>query len=341
MGAGLALALASCSPPSSSTCDISSSHEISETWRSQVFSRDDLDSLAFFPAMNWVIATAKGAHDLIVSDAATGRMQSRRGRPGTGVGEFQRPNGIAVADNLLFVVERDNHRIQVLQLPEFLSLGHIGEDVLRRPYGVAVYPVGPNRYEVFVTDNYEIPEGHIPPASQLHERIKQYLIALEGNRLTHRLIRSFGDTTGDGILRKVESIALDEMYNRVLIAEEQEDHMSIKIYTLSGEFTGNVIGKGIFQVEPEGIGLYAEGDDGGWWIATDQHKKKTVFHVFGRKDLEYRGFFSGQATANTDGICVTNHTFSHFPKGGLFAIDDDRRVVAFSWEAIARKFGVN
>jgi 3-phytase len=66
-----------------------------------------------------------------------------------------------------------------------------------------------------------------------------------------------------------------------------------------------------------------------------------VFHVFGRKNLEYLGSFSGLETANTDGICVTSQMFPRFPKGAVFAVHDDCAVVGFSFEDIVRKFGFN
>jgi 3-phytase len=155
--------------------------------------------------------------------------------------------------------------------------------------------------------------------------------------MDHRLIRSFGDTSGEGVLHKVESISLDELYNRVLVAEEEEKTMCIKIYTLTGEFTGNVMGKGLFKAEPEGIGLYEDGDEG-FWIAVDQHKKKTVFQIYSRKKLEFLGSFSGKLTANTDGICVTNKKFHLFPVGAVFAIHDDSTVTGFSWEEIEKLY---
>ena len=55
---------------------------------------------------------------------------------------LERPNGIAVVDDLAFVVERDNHRIQAFTLPDFTSVGTFGASVLRLPYGLVVERAG-------------------------------------------------------------------------------------------------------------------------------------------------------------------------------------------------------
>jgi len=304
-----------------------------EAWVSQAFLDDNLDSLVYWPKNQWVITTAKGTHDLVVFAARRGELVTRFGQAGSGAGQFLRPNGIAVSDNLLFVVERDNHRVQVLRLPEFQPLGTFGEDILRKPYGIALYLSEEDRYEVFISDNYETPGGNIPPVSRLGERVKHFQLDLHGMGIEARFVRSFGETQGEGILHKVESLAVDSLYDRVLIAEELQTEMAIKIYTPEGEFTGRILGRQIFKFEPEGIALYTEGD-GGFWVFTDQEENRTIFHVFGRVDLDYLGSFSGEKAANTDGICITDLPFPGFPRGALFAVHDDRQVAAFSWERI-------
>ena len=75
----------------------------------------------------------------MVYDAETGERLRTVGGPGKGPLQFSRPNGIAVFGDVLFVVERDNHRVQALQLPDFSPLGMIGKDVLRVPYGCLLY----------------------------------------------------------------------------------------------------------------------------------------------------------------------------------------------------------
>ncbi|HET6616468.1 MAG TPA: phytase, partial [Gemmatimonadota bacterium] len=97
---------------------------------------DDVDSPAIWhgPAgQHWILTTAKATDVVLVNDAATGEAIRRLGGTGSGPGQLDRPNGIAVVGNTLFVVERDNARLQAFSLPELASLGTFGQAELRRP----------------------------------------------------------------------------------------------------------------------------------------------------------------------------------------------------------------
>jgi 3-phytase len=322
----LAVAAAACSggaavqaPPS----------QVRESWVSPDRGADNIDSLAFWPEREWLLATAKVTDLLVVHDAATGAFLRSVGGSGTAPGRFDRPNGVAIAFDLAFVAERDNRRVQVLRLPGMEPVGSFGEGELRRPYGLAVAG-GPVSFRVWVTDNYETPSGLPPPDRELGARVRTYAVEVDGGALRARPLRAFGDVGGT---RVVESIAVDVARGRVLIADESESSRSIKVYDLDGTFTGKVVGSGLFAAEPEGIQLRPCGD-GGFWVTTDQRQRRTHFHVFSRGPLEHLGTFTGEVVANTDGIAIAATPLAGFPEGALFAVDDDARVAAFSWSAI-------
>lgn len=284
---------------------------------------------------HWIVTTAKEGHALVIYDANDGKTLKRVGKKGTAKGEFNRPNGVVVIDNLAIVVERDNHRVQVLRLPELTSLGFIGEKELRKPYGLTVFKDASGSYALYVTDNYELVEDQIPPDSALGERVRQYRFTATANGLKSEAVRAFGETKGEGVLRIVESIYADPTNNRVLIAEEDERDTYVKVYSLEGKFTGETLGHGIHHFQTEGIALYACGDSAGYWIVTDQSDSGNAFHIYDRKTLAHLGGFSGAVTANTDGIALTQQGYGNFPQGAFFAVHDDGGVGTFSWKAIA------
>jgi 3-phytase len=214
------------------------------------------------------------------------------------------------------VVERDNTRVQVLQLPDFDPVGTFGEGILRRPYGLAIHPMKDGFYDVFVTDQFEI-EGVDPSGdSQLAERVKQFRIEVDDGSLQSKLVRTIGETSGDGALWKVETIALDSDLNRLLVADEHERRMDVKVYTLDGVFSGVTFGSGIITSEPEGIALRPCGKNG-VWVVTDQHDTVSLFHLFDRQTFDHLGVFAGEVTANTDGIAVNPLASVRFPAGAL------------------------
>jgi 3-phytase len=191
-------------------------------------------------------------------------------------------------------------------------------------------------FSLYVTDNYETADEMVPPASELGKRVKHFHLTVQGDVAKGTYVGSFGDTTGAGVLHIVESICADTVQKVLLIADEDAARNDVKVYDLDGRFTGNIVGKGLFKSQPEGIVLYECPDGGGYWVMTDQGKAENNFLVFDRVTFEYVGMFHGSATLNTDGITLTQRSFDPFADGALFAIHDDGNVSAFKWSEIAR-----
>ncbi len=308
---------------------------IAETYVSADAPGEELDSLATWRSHEgsvWLIATAKSTHRLLVFDADSGALLRTFGTRGNAPGTFNRPNGVAVAGDLLFVVERDNRRVQVLRLPAFTPVGSFGQAELRSPYGLWLHQTAPGAVEVYVTDSYMDGERQdvVPPPEQLGERVRHYRIAVHGDRIEAQVLAVFGDTAGSGVLSIVESIAGDPLHRRLLIADEHRPSpSSLREYAFDGRYSGRSLPDGIFDGEAEGIALWVCGDSEGYWVAVDQQAPLTSFHLLDRGSLRPVGSFAGNITAQTDGITLHAAATPRFPSGALFAVHDDRAVVAF------------
>jgi len=295
---------------------------------------DNVDSPAFWKGDDgeyWLLATAKVGNAIVIYDARTGEFIKRfKGRNDN----LARPNGILVVDDLLLIVERDNHRISLFTLPELNHLGNIGEKELKRPYGITVDFVN-NRYHMYITDNYVMANGDRPPADKLGETVHHFTFYIKDGNLKSQHIKAFGDTHGKGVLHKVESLIIDRPYDRLLIADEQE--RNVKIYNLEGDFTGENVPNIYFNYEPEGIALFeCNEDNSGYYIFTDQHTKDNCFRVFDRKSITYIGTFGGKITRNTDGVVLTQKAVGDiFPNGAFYPVHDDGSVTAIDWADIA------
>jgi 3-phytase len=315
--------------------------EISETWVSAEHPEDELDSLAAWPAPDgrlWLLASAKRSHRLVVFDAQDGRRLREFGSQGSALGQFDRPNGVAVAGNLLLVVERENRRVQVLHLPDLVPLASFGQAQLRAPYGLWVYPDGADASIVLVTDSFlEDPATlTLPPREQLAERVKRYRIARRDEQLQVQYLGAFGDL-GEGALHMVESIAGDLAHGRLLIAEEDRRIGStLREYTLDGHYLGRSLPA--FDADAEGVALWECGA-GGYWLAAEQ-VRPTRFHLLARRDLAPVARFHGRKTALTDGIALYPAPSPGFPHGALFALDEDRAVAAFDLGQVTRILGL-
>lgn len=315
--------------------------EIYQTERNE---DNNVDSPSIWHGPNgehWLIATAKATDVLNVYNAEDGSFIKKVCETGAEAGQLKRPNGIAVIDNYAVIVERDNHRVQVFSLPEFKSLGFFGENNLIKPYGLTIFKDSTNSYNLFVTDNYETKEETAPPDSLLNKRIHNYKFSIAKEKINYEYIKSFGDTSGKGILRIVESIYADTLNKKLLIAEEDTSESSVKVYDLNGNFTGEVFGIGLFKHQVEGITLYECENGKGYWIITDQDLNDNSFLVFDRKTFNYVGSFKGNNTSNTDGVWLTQTSFGNFSKGVFFAIHNDGNVSAFDLNEIADSLELN
>ena len=328
---------------------------VKEAFLTAATPEDNIDSPAAWTAPDgkvWLIASAKEGAGLVVYDGDSGATLRSVGRKGKAPGEFDRANGVfvqelsaATADGtraLLFVVERDNHRVQVLALPSLRTLGSFGEDQLEQPYGIWVRPLEDGGYQAFVTDAYmagEDAQGEdvVPPLAQLDRRVRRYRVALEGGALEASAQGAFGDTTADGAIRVPESVWGDPAHGRLLVAEEDvPTGTAVREYDIEGRFKGRTVGLGLFKAQAEGLALWQCPDGSGYWIATDQFKDRSVFHLFDRRTLTHVGAFAGETVGNTDGVWLRQSASARFPAGVFYAVHDDQAVGAFDWRDVAK-----
>jgi 3-phytase len=305
---------------------------------------DNVDSPALFIDANGdalLLATAKKTGRLMAYDGDTGAARGTRGSKGVGAGQFDRPNGIFAIDDLVFVVERDNHRVQVLRLPAMTSLGSFGGGDLVQPYGIWLRKTAGDAYDVLVTDAYmagedaqgnEIP----PPLGELGKRLRRYDVRIGATSLQAKRSADIGDTGEAGAIRVPESVWGDPANDRLLIAEEDlKTGTAVREYDLSGKYRGRTIGLGLFKAQAEGIALWQCADGSGYWLTTDQFKDRSLFHVWDRKTLQHLGAFAGETVGNTDGVWLHQGATRRFPAGAFYAVHDDMGVGAFDWRDIA------
>jgi len=295
---------------------------------------DNVDSPALWhgdDGQNWLLATAKEGNVIMVYDAATGEKINQFGQAGTALGDFSRPNGIAVIDNLAVVVERDNHRIQVFSLPELKPLGTFGESFLRLPYGLTIDGFE-DKYHLFVTDNYETPDEETPPADSLGQRVHHFVFKVENNQVAAEHIKAFGDTTGKGVLYKVESLA--QSAKKTSHIDQKSNNIKNQSYS---KFIANYRGvlNRLFR-EPNNHKEVSLQRGIPPMLMRDVMQCKPL-NVFIPKNY---GGFGGEITRNTDGIAITQQAFGNFKYGAFYPVHNDGSLTAISWEDIAKTLGL-
>ena len=303
---------------------------------------NNIDSPAFYKDgdKSYIVATSKDKDYLQIYDAITLQEIKKIGESGSGKTQFSRPNGIWITDNLMLIVERDNHRVQVFTLPDYKHVGYIGQDKLLKPYGLSVHKKG-EEYSLFVTDDFESDEDKEPNIEVLDKRVKEFTFTYKNNKLDSKFIRNIGETKGNGRLFVVESIYADPENNQLLISDESNLNKNIKIYDLEkGTFIKN-IGTGLFKYQAEGIALYDCGNGAGYWFTTDQDKGNNTVHVFSRKSLEYITSFKTKVTQNTDGVWITQLPVGKYKEGQFIMVNDDGGVSTFSLSGLFKTLNIS
>jgi 3-phytase len=305
----------------------------------------------------WVIVTAKEEDVLYVHRASDGALLRKVGGSGQELGQLERPNGVVVVDDLVFVAERDNQRVQVMQLPDFKVIGAFGNETLEEPYGLDVARVLDQEYMVLVTDNVDARDEEPAPAEVLAERVNVFSFVADRESPSGDVVGfessfegAFGETDGDGALWVVESINVDPSLGTILIADESPMRKNLKVYDAlniqdndldMGVYRGRTVGDDLFLSEPEGIVLgtcrngAGEDVEQGVWIAVDQEERVNHFLAFDRVTFEHLGTFRGAVTLNTDGIALVQRGTNRPFENGLFAaVDDDQATSFFRWDEI-------
>lgn len=296
--------------------------------------QDNLDSVAAWHDADGGVrlyVTAKKTDLVRIYDGADGHPLGQLGGRGDGAGQMRRPNGIAVAGDRLYVVERDTHRVQVFALPGNAPLGTFGSDVLKKPYGLWVRGDG-DAATVYVSDDWA-PQG--TDDADAHKQVLRFEVRI-GDTLQAKPSGQFGAASGVARLHVVESLVGDPAEDRLLVADEYEAPGSrLKVYDLDGRYRGRDVGAGVYRHQAEGFALYACADGGGYWIGSDQSRTDQRYLVFDRDTLAYLGAVQPAQARNTDGVWLDQRASARFPAGVFYAVHDDHAVAAFDWRDIA------
>ena len=261
-------------------------------WKTVCDEKLNLDSITSWE--NLILVSSKKNHSILCFDKENGMLLDTIGSKGFDHDKFNRPNGIKVINDYLFIVERDNKRCQIVDMKSKQGISYFGFKNLKKPYGIdGIFYNG--QYIIFITDKKK-------------QLVFKFNIILKDNEIKRISSEEFIKLSDS----KLESILLDEESNRILIADENKK--KVKIFTLAGILIDNI--ENIFQGDPEGI---IKTDNN--YIFTDQIEDGTYFHVFNKSNLKYSHTLHNNLIKNSDGL--------HYSDNYLYTIHDDCSLVKF------------
>ena len=156
------------------------------------------------------VAPVKGTDTIVIYDAEKTSEVRKFGASGLEKGQFGTPVDTESLDNLLFVLERSNHRIQVFHLPEMKSFGFFGEDRLTAPARMALYRIENGAYYLYVSDT-------IDRNGESTDYILRFSVSRGVNTIHGTYLKTFGYSPDSGYLNNVQSIDIDQAGKRVLV----------------------------------------------------------------------------------------------------------------------------
>lgn len=253
----------------------------------------NLDSITSWN--NLILVSSKNNHSILCFNKNTGKLVQTIGSKGFDHDKFNRPNGLKVINDYLFIVERDNKRCQIINMKTKEAISYFGFKNLKKPYGIdgLFYK---DQYIIFITDEKK-------------EIVFKFNIIIRDDEIKKISSDTFLELSG----AKLESILLDETNNRILVADEKMK--KIRIFSLSGILIKNI--ENIFEGDPEGMVRTYDS-----YIFTDQIKEGTYFHVFDIKNMEYKHTLYNDLVKNSDGI--------HYLENDIYTIDDNCSLVKMS-----------
>jgi len=181
---------------------------------------------------HWAIVPRAEQNAVVIYDLGDGREIYRLGEKGVKKGQLDTPVEAVTADDLVFVLERGNHRVQVFALPDLKSLGFIGENRLESPTHLALYRIENGAYYLYVSDARKGARG----GTAFH--ILRFSVSHAVNSIHGAYMQTFGYSPEEGCLGRVSALTVDRDKRRLLVREEGRTVSGTREYTLDGDFTG-------------------------------------------------------------------------------------------------------
>lgn len=281
---------------------------------------DDPDDPAIWvnpqdPAKSLLLGTnkAKAPNGAIYVFDLDGKVKQR-------IANIDRPNNVDVEYNLsgldiAVVTERFTNRLLVytVQASGLTAAGAI--DCCPEPMGIGLYK-RPRDGAVFAI---VAPKGR--PNSPTTNYLYQYRLQREGNRVTGKLVRRFGNFSGT---KEIEAILVDDAIGAVYCADEgtgiRKYHADPDHPEAARELS--LFGRTGYRGDREGLALYARPDGSGFLVSTDQLPGNSEYHVFDRQGGNRERFVFRGGADTTDGIEITSAPLgAKFPAGLFIAMN--------------------
>lgn len=279
------------------------------------------ERLAFFSLATppWLLATDSVADKIHIYQANDATFLKSFGTSGAHPFELSEPNYLTLIDNIVFIGEQKNHRIQIVLLPEFTFLGFLGDNILKSPSSITAIQLTPKEYLIYILDQESATENTTYYLHQFHLQWKE-----------QSLVSEWIDK------KKLERppffIAADSQNQQLIIAQKESEKKStgiLEIYSLQNEhlfsmpFTSS---KG----QTGAVTLVPTSDNHGYWIILGKDGTCSVYERIRFQDYgqcKIKGDSFSYITSGSVGQGNQSHPF-------LYVTDFEGNISMLPFQAI-------
>ncbi|MBY0506363.1 MAG: phytase [Bryobacteraceae bacterium] len=285
---------------------------------------DDPDDPAIWvnvqnPARSLILGTnkVKAPNGAVYVFGLDGQVKQR-------ISGVDRPNNIDVEYGLAgldiaVATERLTNRLRVFAV-NASGLRDAGAiDCCPEPMGIGLYK-RPRDGAIFAIVS---PKGRA--TSPRRDYLYQYRLQREGDRVTGKLVRRFGNFSGT---KEIEAVVVDDAMGVVYYSDEgagiRKYHADPDHPQAARELS--LFAKSGFRGDREGLAIYSRPNGTGFLISTDQLPGNSEYHVFDRQGGNPELFVFRGGADTTDGIEVTSTPLGQeFPSGLFIAMNSGPR----------------
>jgi len=258
----------------------------------------------------WLFVLSEESNKIFILNALSGKYIKSLGSHGDRVGQFDTPKDISIYDNFLFVLEKDNHRVQIFSLPDLNFVGLIGEMELTQPSCIETIKLQKDKKNyccVYVGDNLD----NKPSRNKIYFK---FIFEINNTEIFDQEVLKY-EPKDKFQLGYIESIKYDGITDNLFIVDKM--HKNIKIFNFNDD-SKNIILKDFFKGNPGEINIIKN-----HIFIGDYSRLDNFFHIFSR-NLNYNLSYISEKTLKNE--CFT--IIEHFNNLILYTADEDDQVLA-------------
>jgi 3-phytase len=261
------------------------------------------------------------------------------------IDKMDRPNNVEVIQgvrlgdqqwDIAVVTERMANQLRIFRIDENGRLTDVtgltkvfanaGENE-NQPMGIALYKAPTGELFAFVSRSRGPAEGYI----------HQYQLSESNGKVDARYVRALGSFSGK---KEIEALSVDPDLGILYLSDEQHGIHALPIPEANSSLTAAfTFANSGFEGDHEGTAIYRIGQDAGYFIASDQVKGKSRYHIYDRVPVNghMRLLKIVLGADDTDGLDATSEYLGpRFPNGVLVVMNSEgKNFWIYDWRDIA------